>query len=74
MLLTGSLGSNNLADQVVDSALRYRAQAPVIDSLLKDIGLSSADTKGISDLLNNQLGHTNNSDSTDQQSSDNDSD
>jgi uncharacterized membrane protein YqiK len=32
-------GSGNLADQVVSSALRYRAQAPVLDSLLKEIGL-----------------------------------
>jgi uncharacterized membrane protein YqiK len=35
----GGGGSGNLADQVVSSALRYRAQAPVLDSLLKEIGL-----------------------------------
>jgi len=31
--------SGNLADQVVNSALRYRGQAPLLDSLIKEIGL-----------------------------------
>ena len=31
----------NLADQVVSSALRYRSQAPFVDQLLGEIGLSS---------------------------------
>ena len=31
----------NLAEQVVDSALRYRSQAPFVDQLLSEIGLSS---------------------------------
>jgi uncharacterized membrane protein YqiK len=35
----GNGGNGNLADQLVSSALRYRAQAPVLDSLLKEIGL-----------------------------------
>lgn len=33
-------GGGNLADQVVQSAMRYRAQAPLIDSLLKEVGLA----------------------------------
>jgi uncharacterized membrane protein YqiK len=32
-------GSNSLADQVVDSALRYRAQVPLIETLLSEVGL-----------------------------------
>jgi uncharacterized membrane protein YqiK len=32
-----------LADNVVNSALRYRAQAPLIDSLLREIGLAGGD-------------------------------
>ncbi len=32
-------GGGNLADQVVASALRYRTHAPLVDSLLKEIGL-----------------------------------
>jgi uncharacterized membrane protein YqiK len=32
-------GGSSLADQVVDSALRYRAQVPLIESLLGEVGL-----------------------------------
>ena len=33
----------NLSEEVVSSALRYRAQAPFVDTLLGEIGLSSGD-------------------------------
>lgn len=36
-------GGSNLADNVVNSALRYRAQAPLVDSLLKEIGITGGD-------------------------------
>jgi Flotillin len=36
-------GSGGLADNVVNSALRYRAQAPLIDQLLREIGIDSGD-------------------------------
>jgi uncharacterized membrane protein YqiK len=36
---TGETGGGNLADQVVTSALRYRAQAPLVEALLKELGL-----------------------------------
>jgi uncharacterized membrane protein YqiK len=39
--------SANLAEQVVSSALRYRAQAPLLDGLLKELGLSGADLTGL---------------------------
>ena len=35
-------GGGNLADNVVSSALRYRAQAPLVDALMKELGLSSS--------------------------------
>jgi uncharacterized membrane protein YqiK len=35
--------STGLGDEVVNSALRYRAQAPLIDKLLKEIGLTGGD-------------------------------
>ena len=35
----GSYQQQSLSDQIVTSALRYRAQAPLIDKLLKEIGL-----------------------------------
>ena len=36
-------GGGGMADGVVNSALRYRAQAPLIDMLLKEIGLQGGD-------------------------------
>jgi uncharacterized membrane protein YqiK len=39
----GGGGNGNLAEQVVASALRYRAQAPLVDSLMRDVGLGGGD-------------------------------
>jgi uncharacterized membrane protein YqiK len=36
----GSGGDGNLARSVVDQALRYRAQRPLVDSLLNEVGLN----------------------------------
>jgi uncharacterized membrane protein YqiK len=36
-------GGGGMADGVVNSALRYRAQAPLVDMLLKEIGLQGGD-------------------------------
>ncbi len=36
-------GGGGFADGVVNSALRYRAQAPLVDQLLKEIGLNAGD-------------------------------
>ncbi|MGF1463897.1 MAG: flotillin family protein [Maricaulaceae bacterium] len=54
--LTGSNGptapsshgqQGGLADSVVDAALRYRAQSPLIDSLLGELGLEGASLKDL---------------------------
>ncbi len=37
----------SLSDQVVNSALRYRAQAPLIDSLLREIGVDPSTISGL---------------------------
>jgi uncharacterized membrane protein YqiK len=46
-------GGGNIADNIVNSALRYRAQAPLLDSLLKEIGITGGDvtkfTSGLTD-------------------------
>jgi len=39
--------SGNLADQVVNSALRYRTHAPILDSLLKEVGMDGATADGL---------------------------
>lgn len=37
----------NLSEQVVNSALRYRAQAPILDQLLAEVGLSGGSATGL---------------------------
>lgn len=50
-------GSNgNLADQVVSSALRYRAQQPLIDSLLGEVGIGAAGLHEFTRTLAGDLG------------------
>lgn len=47
-------GDASLSDQLVNSALRYRGQAPLVDSLLADIGLKGNDINGLTrELLGN---------------------
>ena len=36
-------GGGNIADNLVNSALRYRAQAPLVDQLLREIGIEGGD-------------------------------
>jgi len=44
--LAGS-GSGNLAEQAVGAALKYRAYAPVLDQLIKEVGLSGNGLDGL---------------------------
>jgi hypothetical protein len=37
----------NLADQLVNSALRYRGQAPLVEAILKEIGITGGDINGL---------------------------
>lgn len=39
----GGGGGNNFTDSVVNSALRYRAQAPLVDQMLSEIGVKTGD-------------------------------
>ena len=53
---TGPAGTNdNLAEQVVASALRYRAQAPILDALLNELGLAATDPGGLTALVRKQV-------------------
>jgi len=48
----GTAGRNgNLADNVVSSALRYRAHQPFLDSLLKEIGMAPGEISNIRNIL-----------------------
>jgi uncharacterized membrane protein YqiK len=44
-------GNGSLADQLVSSALRYRGQAPIVDSLMKEIGMSGGDLNAMTKPL-----------------------
>jgi len=47
----GPNGGGSLADNVVNSALRYRAQMPFVDGLLEEIGMSSGEITNIGKIL-----------------------
>jgi uncharacterized membrane protein YqiK len=53
---TGGEGGGSFADSIVNSALRYRAQAPLVDSLLKEIGLSGTDLGKLGNMIREPLG------------------
>jgi len=48
---TSETGQVALSDQVVNSALRYRSQAPLIDSLMNELGIKGGDINGLTQTL-----------------------
>lgn len=44
-------GRKNVTDEVIDSALRYRVQAPMIDNLMKEIGIEGSSMGRMTDVL-----------------------
>jgi len=52
----------SLADQMVNSALRYRSQAPLVDAVMKELGLNHGDLNNLSsDIVQSVVGGTNGS-------------
>jgi uncharacterized membrane protein YqiK len=47
----GADGHRNVTDEVIDSALRYRVQAPMIDSLMKEIGIEGGSLGRMTEVL-----------------------
>ena len=47
----GGPGQRHVTDEVIDSALRYRVQAPMIDSLMKEIGIEGGSLGRMTDVL-----------------------
>lgn len=47
-------GQVALSDQVVNSALRYRSQAPLIDCLMSELGIHGGDINGLTQSLKSQ--------------------
>jgi uncharacterized membrane protein YqiK len=50
-------GGSSPSDQIVQSALKYRAQAPLIDSLLKELGFDGATPTALASALDRHLGN-----------------
>ena len=48
-------GQIALSDQVLNSALRYRTQAPLIDSLMNELGIQGGDINGLTQSLKPQV-------------------
>lgn len=48
----GDAGAGSGADQVVNAALKYRAQVPLLDSLMKELGIDGSNLNG---LMNGSL-------------------
>ncbi|MGA1840198.1 MAG: flotillin domain-containing protein [bacterium] len=48
-------GSRNLAEQMVNSALHYRSQAPLVDAILKEIGIYFGEINGLIDSIKDFL-------------------
>ncbi len=44
-------GNRNVTDEVIDSALRYRVQAPMIDNLMKEIGIEGGSLGRMTEVL-----------------------
>jgi uncharacterized membrane protein YqiK len=49
--LSGPGNGGNIADSVVNSALRFRAQAPLVDQLLREIGVQGGDVAQAANAL-----------------------
>lgn len=44
-------GQASLSEQVVDSALRFRTQAPLLDAMMKEIGIDGSNLQGLTAAL-----------------------
>lgn len=51
-----TVGGSNLAEQAMTAALSYRTHAPIVDSLLKEVGLSGGSLAALTAALPNGLG------------------
>ncbi|MDX8377140.1 MAG: flotillin domain-containing protein [Mariprofundales bacterium] len=48
---TSGTNTDNMTDNVVNSALRYRAQAPLLDGLLQELGMSGDSLQGLTQAI-----------------------
>ncbi|MDR3221276.1 MAG: flotillin family protein [Candidatus Accumulibacter sp.] len=48
-------GGSNLAEQAVSAALAYRAQQPILDAVLGEIGMKSGDLNGLTEAVRKEI-------------------
>jgi len=49
--VNGGVKGRNVTDEIIDSALRYRVQAPMIDTLMKEIGIEGGSLGRMTEVL-----------------------
>lgn len=54
-MATGTAGHGNLAEQAVAAALAYRAQQPILDAVLNEIGMKGNDLNGLVDVVHREF-------------------
>lgn len=52
---TAATGGGNLAEQAVAAALSYRAQQPILDAVLAEVGLKGGDLNGLVNTLRSEF-------------------
>lgn len=52
---SGGAGGGNLAEQAVAAALAYRAQQPILDAVLGEIGMKGGDLNGLVAAVRNEI-------------------
>lgn len=52
---SGAAGGGNLAEQAVAAALAYRAQQPILDAVLGEIGMKGGDLNGLVAAVRNEI-------------------
>lgn len=52
---TSSSGTSNLAEQAVSAALAYRAQQPILDAVLQEVGMKSGDLQGLVEAVRKDI-------------------
>jgi len=50
-------GGDNLADQLINSLLKYRGLAPVVDSILQEVGIDTSSVKGLTNIVQDTMSH-----------------
>lgn len=48
-------GGDNMSDQLINSLLKYRGLAPVVDSILKEVGIDTSSVQGMTKIVQSTM-------------------